>query len=50
MAPHLQAISDRLNEIGYDGSMSLESVYRPSDGDFEDGFNASIEKFKDLYS
>ena len=50
MSPHLQAISDRLNEIGYDGSMSLESVYRPSDGDFEDGFNASIEKFKDLYS
>jgi len=46
----LQAISDRLNEIGYNGSMSLESVYRPSDGDFEDGFNASIERFKDLYS
>ena len=50
MSPHLQAISDRLNAIGYDGSMSLESVYRPSDGDFEDGFNASIEKFKSLYS
>ena len=50
MAPHLQKISERLNQIGYDGSMSLESVYRPTAGDFEDGFNASITKFKNLYS
>ena len=50
MSPHLQTIADRLNDIGYDGSMSLESVYRPSEGDFEDGFNASITKFKNLYS
>jgi len=50
MAPHLQTIADRLNNIGYDGSMSLESVYRPSEGGFEDGFNASISKFKKLYS
>jgi sugar phosphate isomerase/epimerase len=50
MAPHLQKISERLNQIGYDGSMSLESVYRPTEGNFEDGFNASITKFKSLYS
>ena len=50
MAPHLQKISERLNQIGYDGSMSLESVYRPTEGNFEDGFNASITKFKNLYS
>ena len=50
MSPHLQTIADRLNDIGYNGSMSLESVYRPSEGDFEDGFNASITKFKNLYS
>ena len=50
MEPHLQKIADRLNEIGYDGAMSLESVYRPSEGDFEDGFRASISKFKNLYS
>jgi hypothetical protein len=50
MAPHLQTIADQLNEIGYDGSMSLESVYRPSEGSFEDGFNASISKFKNLFS
>ena len=50
MAPHLQKIADRLNDIGYDGAMSLESVFRPKEGDFEDGFKASIAKFKQLYS
>ena len=50
MAPHLSKIADRLEEIGYNGSMSLESVYRPDGGDFEDGFNASISKYKELYS
>ena len=50
MAPHLQKIADRLNEIGYDGAMSLESVFRPSEGDFEDGFRESVSMFKTLYS
>ena len=50
MAPHLQKIADRLNEIGYDGAMSLESVFRPSEGDFEDGFRESVSVFKTLYS
>ena len=39
-----------LCDIGYDGAMSLESVFRPKEGDFEDGFKASIAKFKQLYS
>ena len=50
MSPHLQKIADRLNEIGYDGAMSLESVFRPSEGDFEDGFRESVSVFKTLYS
>ena len=50
MAPHLSIIANRLTEIGYDGSMSLESVYRPDGGDFEDGFNASISKYKTFFS
>ena len=50
MAPHLQTIADRLNEIGYDGAMSLESVFRPSEGNFEDGFRESVSTFKRLYS
>ena len=50
MAPHLSTIAERLNDIDYKGSMSLESVYRPSGGDFEDGFKASISTFKNLFS
>ena len=50
MAPHLQKIADRLNDIRYDGAMSLESVFRPSEGDFEDGFRESVSMFKTLYS
>ena len=50
MAPHLSTIAKRLNDIGYKGSMSLESVYRPSGGDFEDGFRASVSTFKNLFS
>ena len=50
MSPHLSVIADRLKEIGYDGAMSLESVYRPSGGDFEDGFDASIKLFKNLFA
>ena len=50
MAPHLQKIADRLNEIGYDGAMSLESVFLPSEGDFEDGYRRSISTFKKLYA
>jgi len=50
MAPHLRKIADQLNEIGYSGAMSLESVFRPSEGDFEDGFRESVSTFKTLYS
>jgi len=50
MAPHLSIIAERLNDIEYKGSMSLESVYRPSGGDFEDGFRASVSTFKNLFS
>lgn len=50
MAPHLSTIAERLNDIEYKGSMSLESVYRPSGGDFEDGFRASVSTFKNLFS
>ena len=50
MAPHLSIIAERLNDIDYKGSMSLESVYRPSGGDFEDGFQASISTFINLFS
>ncbi|MFT4640472.1 MAG: sugar phosphate isomerase/epimerase [Verrucomicrobiales bacterium] len=49
MADCLQPLADRLKKDGYDGHVSLESVYRPEGGDFEAGFKASVEKFKALY-
>ena len=42
MAPYLADIAAALAADGYAGSISLESVYRPRDGSFEDGFRASV--------
>lgn len=49
MASFLEPLAADLRRDGYDGVISLESVYRPDDGDFEDGFRASVETFKRLF-
>ncbi len=49
MAPFLEDIARGLKEDGYDGVVSLESVYHPDDGSFEDGFRASIDRFKQIF-
>ncbi len=49
MAPYLQPIADALKADNYSGAISLESVYRPDGGSFEDGFRASIEVLKGLF-
>ena len=49
IAPYLGDIAAHLKRDGYDGAVSLESVYRPEGGTFEDGFRASVEKFKELF-
>ncbi len=49
MAPHLKAIAGALTDEGYDGVISLESVYRPDGGTFEDGFHASMPEFKAVF-
>ena len=49
MAPYLEPLAVSLKQDGYDGVISLESVYRPDGGDFEDGFKASVERFKQLF-
>ena len=49
MAGCLSLLAARLKDDGYDGHLSLESVYRPEGGDFEDGFKASVGLFKELY-
>ena len=39
-----------LREISYDGVISFESVYHPGNGNFEDGFRAGIEVFKQHFA
>ena len=49
MAPYLADIARALDADGYAGPISLESVYRPRDGSFEDGFRASVGALKELF-
>ncbi len=49
MAPYLKDLAAALTAEGYDGSISLESVYRPLGGSFEDGFRASVAVLKELF-
>lgn len=49
LGPYLPRIAAALRADGYDGVISLESVYRPLGGTFEDGFRASIGRFQGLF-
>jgi sugar phosphate isomerase/epimerase len=49
MAPYLEGIAAGLKEEGFDGVVSLESVYHPTDGSYEDGFRASVGRFKEIF-
>ena len=49
MAPYLAQIAAALREDGYDGAISLESVYRLLGGSIEDGFRASVGVLKELF-
>ncbi|MEQ3625296.1 MAG: sugar phosphate isomerase/epimerase family protein [Celeribacter sp.] len=46
MGPYLEPLAQSLRDGGYDGYVSLESVYRPEGGTFEDGFRASMDNFR----
>ena len=50
MAPYLPRIAAALQADGYAGSVSLESVYRPAGGSFEDGFRESITALLALFA
>jgi sugar phosphate isomerase/epimerase len=49
MAPYLEDIGNALKRDGFEGVVSYESVYRPDGGTFEDGFRASVDKFKKIF-
>ena len=48
MDPYYNDIVDALKRDGYDGAISLESVYTPEDGTREDGFRESLPVFMEL--
>ena len=49
MAPILEDLAAALVEDEYDGVISLESVYHPDGGTFEEGFQASVGRFKEIF-
>ena len=49
MVPYLEPLGNALKEDGYQGVISLESVYHPDNGTYEDGFKASLAEFKRLF-
>ena len=49
LAHQFPSIAEGLRSDGYDGVISLESVYHPGNGDFEAGFRASIGAFTTLF-
>ena len=49
LGPLFAPMSNALRADGYDGVVSLESVYHPGNGDFEAGFRQSISRFKKIF-
>jgi sugar phosphate isomerase/epimerase len=49
LGPLFEPIAKALRTDGYDGVLSLESVYHPGNGNFEDGFRLCVERFKELF-
>ena len=48
MAPYLQDILSALERDDYQGVVSIESVYRPDNGTFEDGYRQTLPVLRDL--
>lgn len=49
LADLFQPMADALRTDSYSGVISFESVYHTGDGDFEAGFRACINSFKEIY-
>lgn len=50
LANQFQPMAEALRADKYDGVISFESVYHPSNGNFEDGFRQCIDLFKQIYA
>ena len=49
LADQFEPMASALRADGYDGAISLESVYHPGNGDFEAGFRQCIGRFKAIF-
>lgn len=49
LADQFEPMAQAMRADGYDGVISFESVYHPGNGNFEEGFRLSIDRFKDLF-
>ena len=49
LASSLEPMAAWLAETGYTGAISLEAVYRPDGGTFEDGFRACVTRFREIF-
>lgn len=49
LADQFQPMAEALRADGYDGVISLESVYHPGNGDFEAGFRLCVDRFKQIF-
>ncbi len=49
LADQFEPFAGALREDGYEGVISLESVYHPGNGDFEAGFRLCIDRFKSIF-
>ncbi len=49
VAPYLEPIANALKRDNYQGVVSLESVYHPLNGTYEDGYKECLPKFKELF-
>jgi len=50
LADQFAPMADALRADGYDGVISLESVYHPGNGDFEAGFRLCVDRFKEIFA
>lgn len=46
LGPQFTPLAQALRTDGYDGVISLESVFHPGNGDFEAGFRQCVQPFK----
>ena len=49
LGPLFKPMADALRRDGYAGVVSFESVYHPGNGDFEVGFRACIDLFREIF-